>query len=365
MAKALVTGASGFIGARLVRNLVERGEDVKCFIRPTASRAPLKGLPVEIAEGDITIEHTVYRALAGCDRVYHVAAAYKMWDPDPAKIMDPAIRGTREVLSAIKRRGSQIKRTVLTSSIAAIGTNPTAAPMDEDWTFNLADSEIYIVAKRKAEELALSMTDEVPLVVVNPCGVFGPGDSRPTPSGTLVVRYLNWKAPIAFPPSAGGISIVDVDDVCQGHIGAMEKGRLGERYILGGDNLTFTQVVETMSSITGLRGPGKPASKGVAELLGRGMELMARITGNEPEFTYKLTRDFYDTFMWASSAKAESELGYKHRSARKTLSRAIRWYLDRGYVDPKIAAEIRYDDLPGPDPAVSLPHERTAVFKEG
>jgi dihydroflavonol-4-reductase len=365
MAKALVTGASGFIGSRLVRNLVERGDDVKCFIRPTASRSALKGLPVEIVEGDITIEHTVYRALAGCDRVYHVAAAYKMWDPDPAKILEPAIRGTREVLSAIRRRGSQIQRVVVTSSVAAIGTNPQPEPMDEDFTWNLADSELYIVAKRRAEDLALSMADELPIVVVNPCGVFGPGDARPTPSGSMIVKYLNWKGPIPFPASPGGISIVDVDDVCKGHMGAMDKGRIGERYILGGDNLTLIQIVEAMSSITGLRGPGKPAPKRLAEIVGWGMEQAARITGNEPDVTYKMSRDFFDTFMWTTSKKAETELGYKHRPARKTLARAIRWYLDRGYVDPGIAPEIRYDDLPGPDPAPSLPHERAAVFREG
>lgn len=365
MAKALVTGASGFIGSRLVRNLVERGDDVKCFVRPTASRAALKGLPVEIVQGDITIEHTVYRALAGCDRVYHVAAAYKMWDANPAKILDPAIRGTREVLNAIQKRGSQIRRVVVTSSVAAVGTSPKPVAMDEDHVFNLNDSEVYIVAKRRAEELALSLAGELPIVVVNPCGVFGPGDARPTPSGALVVRYVNWRGPIPFPAAAGGISIVDVDDICQGHIGAMDRGRVGERYLLGGDNLTFTQIIETMSSITGLRGPGKPTSKGLAELVGRGMELVARITGDEPEVTYKLSRDFFDTFMWASSKKAETELGYKHRPARKTLARALRWYLDRGYVKPNIAAEIRYDDLPGPDPLPSLPHERTAVYREG
>lgn len=365
MAKALVTGASGFIGGRLVRALVERGDDVKCLVRATASRKHLEKLPVEIAIGDITVGHTVYRALAGCDRVYHVAAAYKMWDPNPAAIMDPAVVGTREVLEAVKARGDRIERVVVTSSVAAIGVSKTPEPLDENAEWRLDDSEIYIVAKRRAEELALSMANEVPLVVVDPCGVFGPGDSKPTPSGQLVVRYLNWRAPMKFPATPGGISVVDVDDVCQGHLAAMDKGRLGERYILGGENLTFTQILETMASITGLPGPGKPAPQGLVELLGRGMQLVARVTGGEPEFTYKMTRDFYSGFMWASSAKAERELGYKHRPARKTLARAIRWYLDNGYVDPKIAAEVRYDDLPGPDPAPSLPHERTAVFKEG
>ncbi|MGZ5968095.1 MAG: NAD-dependent epimerase/dehydratase family protein, partial [Polyangiales bacterium] len=269
MAKALVTGASGFIGSRLVRQLVERGDDVKVLLRPTASRAGLKGLPVEIAEGDITIGHTVYRALAGCDRLYHVAAVYKMWDPDPAKIMEPSIRGTTEVLEAVRRRGNQIRKVVVTSSVAAVASNDRPEPLDETAEWNLADSELYIVAKRRAEEIALAAKD-LPIVVVNPSGVFGPGDAKPTPSGYLIVRYLNWKGPIAFPGSPSGMSVVDVDDVAQGHILAMEKGRIGERYILSGDNTTITKMVETLASITGLPGPGRDAGKGLVELLGRG-----------------------------------------------------------------------------------------------
>lgn len=364
MAKALVTGASGFIGSRLVRQLVERGDDVKVMIRPTASRAALKGLPVEIVEGDITIGHTVYRALAGCDRLYHVAAVYKMWDPDPAKIMEPSVRGTTEVLEAVRQRGSQIKKIVVTSSVAAIGSSPDPTPLDETAEWNLEGSELYIVAKRRAEEIALAAKD-LPVVVVNPSGVFGPGDAKPTPSGYMIVRYLNWKGPIAFPGSPSGMSVVDVDDVARGHILAMDKGRIGERYILSGENTDITHIVETLSAITGLGGPGKAAGKGLVELVGRGFEAYARLTGNEPEFTYKMTRDFYDHFMWFTSKKAEDELGYTHRPMKKTLARAVRWYLDKGYVDPKVAAEIRYDDLPGPDPLPSLPHERAAVFKEG
>lgn len=365
MAKALVTGANGFLGARIVRALVERGEDVKCLVRPTASRSGLQKLPVEIAEGDITIGHTVFRALAGCDRVYHVAAAYKMWDADPARIMDPAVAGTRNVLEAVKARGSQVQRVVVTSSVAAIGASRSPEALDETAEWTLGDSEIYTVAKRRAEEVALSMAAEVPLVVVNPTGIFGPADARPTPSGVLITRYLNWQGPMAFPGGPGGISVADVDDVAQGHLAAMSKGRLGERYILGGDNVTITQLVELMASITGLRGPGAPAPQGLVELVGRAMETWARISGGEPELTYRMARDFYSGFMWVTSEKAERELDYKHRPARKTLARAIRWYLDNGYVDPKIAAEIRYDELPGPDPAPSLPHERNAVYKEG
>src|SRR5579859_3455301 len=174
MAKILVTGASGFIGSRIVRQLCERGDEVKVLLRPTASRAALKGLPVEIAEGDILIGHTVYRALAGCDRLFHVAAVYKMWDRDPRKVMEPSLRGTREVLDAVRRRDGRIERVVVTSSVAAIGCTRGEEPLDENAEWNLEGSEQYVVAKRRAEEIALEASRSLPIVVVNPAGVFGP-----------------------------------------------------------------------------------------------------------------------------------------------------------------------------------------------
>jgi dihydroflavonol-4-reductase len=365
MAKVLVTGASGFIGSRIVRQLCERGDEVKVLLRPTASRSALKGLPVEVAEGDITIGHTVYRALAGCDRLFHVAAVYKMWDRDPRKVMEPSLRGTREVLEAVRRRDGAVRRVVVTSSVAAIGCTTGDAPLDESAEWGLDDSEQYVVAKKRAEEIALAAAKELGVVVVNPAGVFGPGDSKPTPSGFLIVSYLNWKMPGGFKGSPGGISVVDVDDVAKGHLLAMDQGRVGQRYILGGENLTFIQIVKLLSEITGLPPPGDPPPKGVALLLGRTLELVSRLTGREPEITYKLARDFFDTKMWVSSEKAKADLGYAFRPAKKVLARAVRWYLDHGYVDADVARRIRYDDLPGPDPAPTLPHERDAVYAEG
>lgn len=365
MAKVLVTGASGFIGSRIVRQLCERGDDVKVLLRPTASRAALKGLPVEVVEGDIMIGHTVYRALAKCDRLFHVAAVYKMWDRDPRKVMDPAVRGTREVLEAVRRREGQIKRVVVTSSVAAIGCTTAAEPLDENSPWNLEESEQYVVAKRRAEEVALEASRDLPVVVVDPAGVFGPGDAKPTPSGFLIVSYLNWKGPGRFRGSPGGLSVVDVDDVAKGHLLAMENGRVGQRYILGGDNLGFQDVLTILSEITGLRPPASPPPKSLALFAGRLLQLVSILTGREPEITHKMVRDFYDTRMWVSSAKAEKELGYTHRPARKTLARAVRWYLDHGYVDATVASRVRYDHLPGPDPAPTLPHERNAVFAEG
>jgi dihydroflavonol-4-reductase len=367
MAKILVTGASGFIGSRVVRQLCERGDAVKVLLRPSASRRALKGLPVEIAEGDIMIASTVYRALMGCDRLFHVAANYKMWDSDPKKVLEPSIRGTREVLEAVRRHDGMIRKVVVTSSVAAIGATSTAGGevLDETSPWKLDESEQYVVAKRRAEEVALAAAKDLPIVVVNPAGVFGPGDARPTPSGQLIVRYLNWSAPIPFPGSPGGISVVDVDDVARGHLLAMEKGRIGERYILGGENLSITQILRNMSEMTGLRGPGREPPKGMAVALGWLMESWARVAGGEPEVTHKMARDFFDGAFWVKSDKAKNELGYSFRPARKTLARAMRWYLDNGYVDPSIARVIRYDELPGRDPDPSLPHERSAVFAEG
>ena len=365
MAKILVTGASGFIGSRVARQLCERGDEVKVLLRPSASRKALRGLPVEIAEGDIMVASTVYRALMGCDRLFHVAANYKMWDRDPSKVLEPSIRGTREVLEAVRRHDGKIEKVVITSSVAAIGAGHGGEVLDENADWKLDDSEQYVVAKRRAEEVALAAAKELHVVVVNPAGVFGPGDARPTPSGTLIVRYLNWSAPIAFPGSPGGLSVVDVDDVARGHLLAMEKGRVGERYILGGENLTITQIIDTMAKITGLRGPGREPAKGMAVAMGWLMESWARIAGGEPELTHKMARDFFDGAFWVKSDKAKNELGYTHRPARKTLARAIRWYLDNGYVAPDVARVIQYDELPGRDPDPTLPHERTAVYAEG
>jgi dihydroflavonol-4-reductase len=365
MNKILVTGASGFIGSRIVRQLCERGDQVKVLVREGSSTKALGGLPVEVVRGDITVGHSVYRALAGCDRLLHVAAVYKMWDRNPDNVLRPSIEGTRTVLEAVGRRGSQIRKVVVTSSAAAIGTSPTPDALDENAHWNLEDSELYVVAKRRAEEVALEMSRSLPICVVNPGGVFGPGDFKPTPSGALILRYLHWSGPIGFPGAPGGMAICDVDDVARGHLLALDKGRIGERYILGGENLTMTQLVETLSHITGLPGPGAPPPKGLVVLAGSLMEVWARLTNGEPELTSKMARDFFDSFFWVKSDKAITELGYTVRPAKKTLARAVRWYLDRGYVDPAIAKEIRYDELPGPDPAPTLPHERDLVFREG
>lgn len=342
--RILVTGATGFIGSRLVRQLVDAGCSVKILARPGSSMRGLAGVAdkVEVAIGDIMIEHTVYRALAGCDRLYHVAANFKMWDRRPERILDAAIVGTEATLSAAKRRG--VEKIVVTSSTAAVGATRDGTSMDESFPFNREDSETYIVAKWRAEQVALEQARAgLPIVVVNPTAVYGPGDWKPTPTGDSILTYLDWKLPMAFPSTAGGINLVDVDDVARGHVLAMEKGRIGERYILGGDNVTFEQLFTILSEITGLAGPGKPSSEGQAKLIGRAMETWARLFGGDPKLTYKLARDYACHFTYVTSEKAERELGYTHRPARQALARSVRWYVENGYVPASALRRIRLD----------------------
>lgn len=345
MSWTLVTGASGFVGSRLVRALVERGENVKAFVRAGSSLRQLKDLPPErcrLAFGDITVEHTVYRALSDCDRMYHVASSFKMWDPKPETILAPAVDGTRATLTAARKRG--IDKIVVTSSVAALGTTSADAPMDEEHEFNLADPETYILSKYEALRVTMEMVDEgLPIVAVLPSGIFGPGDWKPTPSGQGILSYLKLGARMRVPVTAGGINIVDVDDVVQGHIAAMDRGRVGERYILGGEDLTFRQMFETLSELTGLAPPGSTLSGGMAQMGGRLMELRARLFGGDPDLTFRMARDYATAYAWVTSKKAEADLGYTHRAARDTLARSVRWFLQYGYVSEASARRVRLE----------------------
>ncbi len=339
----LVTGASGFIGSRLVRALVERGVRVKALVRASSSLAGVAGLPADrfqLAFGDIMVEHSVYAALAGCDRLFHVAANFKMWDPRPERILDPAIAGTRAVLEAARRR--DLEKIVVTSSCASLGATTAPEEMDESHEFNLDDAETYIVAKERSERVAFDYAERgLPIVVVLPAGVFGPGDRKPTPSGDGILKYLGWPPSLPFPVTDGGIDIVDVDDVVSGHLLAMERGRVGERYILGGENVTFGRMFGLLHEITGLAEPGGATGRGMAVLGGTLVELAARVFGFEPPLTRRLARDYATGYVWVTSEKAERELGYEHRPALETLTRAVKWFLEHGYVGPTAARRIR------------------------
>jgi dihydroflavonol-4-reductase len=344
---SLVTGANGFLGATLVRKLIERGERVKAFVRPETDLSSLKGLPEDrmlVSVGNIMAEGSVYRALTNVNRVYHTAANFKLWDKNPQTIIGPAEVGTRHVLRACKARG--VEKIVVTSSVAVLGTTQ-GDEMDESHELNLSDPEAYVQAKLKAAEVVADAVEEgAPVVSVLPGTMAGPGDRKPTPNVQMLLRYLKFSPSWHFPVTPGGLNIVDVEDVALGHILAMEKGAVGEQYILGGDNLTFSQIFETLADITGLAEPASPSSPGMARLVGSLMEMWAGLRGGEPILTSRIARDYVGHNVWVTSEKAETQLGYTHRSAREALARAVRWFLDNGYVSEQAASRVRLELRP-------------------
>jgi dihydroflavonol-4-reductase len=344
----LVTGASGFIGGALVRKLVARGESVKAFVRPGSSLGGLSGLPpdrFQVAVGDVTVEHTVYRALSACSQLYHVAGAFEYGSRHPERMVADAGLAARAVLGAARRRGTE--NIVVTSSAATLGTTSEPEPMDETHEFNLDEPEAYVAAKVEAARVVDELVDDgMPIVSVLPSAVFGPGDLKPTPNGASLVNYLSMSPSISVPTSEGGISVVDVEDVVHGHIRAMEVGHVGARYVLGGENVTFHQFFEMLADLTGLAEPSEPKGPGSIWLLAAALELGARFAGKRPILTRKLARDYAHSYVWVKSEKAEQELGYQYRPARETLARSVRWLLESGLVPESAAERVRLELRP-------------------
>lgn len=350
MARAwtLVTGATGFIGFALARQLLERGYYVKALVRPSSNVRVFERFPRErfqLAYGDVTLESTVYRALMGCDRLFHVASVFKYWSARPDSIIAPAVLGTRAVLAAA--RSQKVDRIVVTSSAAVLGTSSGDEPMTEDHPNQLLDPEVYIRAKILADDVVREHVEAgMPIISVLPSAVFGPGDRKPTPNGRTVLDYLKLAPVRRVPATDGGISLVDVDDVATGHALAMERGRVGERYLLGGENLTFRQLFQLAHELTGLARPGNAPGRGLIEFVGRGLELYSRLTGAEPVLTYRLARDYAFARVWVDSEKAKRELGYAYRPARETLARSIRFYLTNHYLPQALSRQVRLELRP-------------------
>jgi dihydroflavonol-4-reductase len=344
----LVTGASGFIGGALVRRLVERGDRVRAFVRAGANLKGLMGLPTdrfELAVGDVTVEHTVYRAMVGCDQLFHVAGAFEYAPKHAKSLVNDAGLGVRAVMGAAKRRG--ITNIVVTSSAGVLGSTEKPEPMDESHAFNLTDPEPYVAAKVEAARVVDELVAEgMPIVSVLPSAVFGPGDVKPTPNGLSLMNYLSMSPTLSVPVSEGGISVVDVEDVVSGHIRAMEVGEVGGKYILGGENVTFTQFFEMLADITGLAEPSEPKGPTTIWLLAAAFELGAKYSGKPPILTRRLARDFAHRYVWVTSEHASQALEYEHRPARETLARSVRWLLENGYVPESAAERVRLELRP-------------------
>ena len=324
----LVTGATGFVGSAVARALLARGRRVRVLARPNSDRRNLAGLAVEIAEGAMEDPCSLARAVAGCRYVYHVAADYRIWVPDPAPMFRANVDGTRDLLTAALEAGAE--RVVYTSSVATLGL-VAGGSADEETPSRLDDMiGPYKRSKFAAEEVARGLARErgLPVVIVNPSTPVGAGDIKPTPTGRLIVEAARGQMP-AFVDT--GLNIVHVDDVAEGHLAAAENGRIGERYILGGENLALAEILAEISEVVGRRPPRLRVPHSVLFPVAIGAELAARVTGRDPFVTLDGVR-MSRKKMYFSSEKASRELGYAPRPAREAIANAVGWFKANGYL---------------------------------
>jgi dihydroflavonol-4-reductase len=325
----LVTGASGFIGSAVVRKLLARGRRVRCYVEPGARLDNLEGLDVETVTGDVNDRQAIARALDGCDALYHLAAIYAIWLPDPSLMYRVNVEGTKTVLWAAYK--ARLKRVVYTSSIAAVGRGDNGRPVDETHPFSRADwdeGNAYIRSKWLSEQDALRFALEgLPLVVVNPAFPFGERDIAPTPTGGIVIAALKKQVP-GYVDS--GFCVIDVDDVAEGHVLAEEKGRVGERYILGNHNVTLQDFYAVVGRVAGVKIPRRKIPVAVAEGMGFLMEKVAEARHTRPLATLKATRYAAHTHFF-DNGKARRELGLPVTPLEVTIEKSVRWFRTHGY----------------------------------
>jgi dihydroflavonol-4-reductase len=322
----LVTGASGFVGAAVMRALLAQGREVRVLLRPSSDRRNLAGLPVEIRTGALEDHASLLPALAGCGALFHVAADYRLWVRDPAAMYRANVEGTRALMQAALAAG--VERVVYTSSVAVLGLVPEGSA-DETTPSTLEDMiGPYKRSKFLAEVAVRALVRErgLPAVIVNPSTPIGPGDVKPTPTGRMIVEAASGRMP-AYVDT--GLNLVHVDDVAAGHLLAEAKGRIGERYILGGEDLNLAEILRRIAALTG-RTPPKlavpiPAIWPIALVA----EALGRFTGREPFVTLDGLRMARHK-MFFSSAKAMRELGYAPRPAEHGLADAIAWFRAAG-----------------------------------
>ncbi len=325
----LVTGATGFVGSAVVRALIRRNESVRVLVRETSDRRNISDLDLEIATGDLCDPSSLARALQGCRVLYHVAADYRLWIPRPDEIYRVNVDGTVALIRAAMDAG--VERIVYTSSVAALGINKNREPADETTPVSLSDMVGHYKRSKflAEEEVGKLVRDfDAPVITVNPSTPVGPRDVRPTPTGRMVLDAAAGRMP-AYVDTA--LNIVHVDDVAEGHLLACDRGSIGGRYILGGQNMTLREILSVIAGLSGRKAPRLRLPHNLILPIAHGAELIARLTGKEPFVTVdgiKLAKKQ----MLFSSRKAKRQLGYQARPAIMAFEDAIDWFHDQSYL---------------------------------
>jgi len=322
--QALVTGASGFIGSHVVRILCQQGVKVRALVQQGVPLQNLDGLPVERVAGDLLDQHSLERALEGCDTLFHLAAIFAYWLPEPALMYRVNVEGTVRLFTAAL--AAKVKKVVHTSSIAAIGVTGSAEGADEETQFNSWDTaDDYILSKYMGELEALRMNLRgLPVVAVNPAFPYGANDIAPTPTGVLIQRYIAGQNPFVF---RGGFNIVPVQDVAMGHVLAARLGRAGERYILGGHNVTYRQFADAVSDAAGVKRPKWEVPTAPFARVGRVLTWVSdNVTHKPPLMVDRSLRYSTERFLYFKIDKARRELGYQPGPYQPALEEAVRWF---------------------------------------
>lgn len=332
----LVTGAAGFLGSHVARQLVARGEEVRVLMRPSSSNRAISDLSLEYVTGDLRDPASLERAMNGVRRVFHVAADYRLWAKKPQEIYDSNVGGTKNLLAAAKRAG--VEQLIYTSTVATIAVDRPELP--NEFTDAKLEEMVghYKRSKWMAEREALQAAkDGLPVIVAMPTTPVGPWDWKPTPTGKIILDFLNGKMPGYVET---GLNFVGVEECAAGHLLASEKGKVGERYLLGAENLTLKGLLDTLAKITGLRAPSMKIPHGLALGVAYMNTAFSRLLGKEPQIPVegvKIARHK----MFVDASRAQRELGFQPGSVAAALERAARWYQANGYVLPRRARKMK------------------------
>jgi dihydroflavonol-4-reductase len=326
----LVTGAAGFLGSHVARQLVARGENVRVLVRASSSNRAIADLPLEYVTGDLRDQASLQRAMQGAQRVFHVAADYRLWAKNPQDIYDSNVGGTKNLLAAAKQ--SRVERLVYTSTVATIAVDRATLPNES------TDSKLeemighYKRSKWMAEQEVLQAAKEgFPAVVAMPTTPVGPWDWKPTPTGKIIVDFLNGKMPGYVET---GLNFVGVEDCAAGHLLVAEKGRIGQRYLLGAENLTLKQVLDLLAKLTGLPAPSFKIPHALALGVAYAETAFSHLIGREPQIPVEGVK-IAQHLMFVDCKRAQQELGFQPEPVDAAFGRAARWYEKNGYISER------------------------------